>query len=136
VVSAATLLTGNAGSGLAEGGGNGGRDESDGPSLESDDFLDRPLVESREDLRMTDDFTRAAEGKLTTARPSDHGTPVDFLAGNFRDGAVAITKILARAADFRGGNLPVDLDPLHPAAPPSANVSQENCRIQHGRCSQ
>lgn len=89
VVSAATLLTGKPGAGLdsrwlgAGGGNDDGRDESADPSFESDDFLDRPLVESREDLGMTDNFTGAAEAKLTTARRSDHVARVDFLAGKF-----------------------------------------------------
>lgn len=92
LVSASTLINGNAGAGTEEGrsrwlgaggGSEEGREESDGPSLASEDFLDRPLVESREDLGMANNFPGAAEGKLTTAARPDHVTPVDFMTARF-----------------------------------------------------
>jgi hypothetical protein len=89
-VSASTLLTGNAAAGWEDGrsrwlGAGGGGDEGreDVPSLESEDFLDRPLPGSREDLGMANNFPGAAESKLTTAARPDHEAPVDFLAGKF-----------------------------------------------------
>jgi hypothetical protein len=83
--SVSTLLNGKLAAGLDEGrslwlgassGREDGRDEV--PSLASEDFLDRPLPGSREDLGMTNNFPGAAERKLTTAARADHVAPVDF----------------------------------------------------------